>query len=53
MLGSGTIESACKQIVAQHLKRSGTRWYKRGASTKQRSVLAGKEISDEIMVRFW
>ena len=31
MIGSGTIESACKQIVSQRLKRSGAQWNTQGA----------------------
>jgi Uncharacterised protein family (UPF0236) len=31
-IGSGPVESACKQIVASRLKRSGARWTKSGAS---------------------
>lgn len=31
LVGSGTIESACKQIVSLRLKRAGARWSKRGA----------------------
>lgn len=31
-IGSGTVESACKQIVAMRLKRSGARWTKTGAT---------------------
>ena len=31
-IGSGTVESACKQIVAMRLKRSGARWTHHGAS---------------------
>jgi len=31
-IGSGTVESACKQIVALRLKRAGARWVKAGAS---------------------
>lgn len=31
MIGSGTVESACKQIVTQRLKRSGARWKESGA----------------------
>jgi hypothetical protein len=30
-IGSGTIESACKQIATQRLKRSGARWTLQGA----------------------
>ena len=32
LIGSGTVESACKQIVAMRLKRSGARWKLEGAS---------------------
>jgi hypothetical protein len=31
LIGSGTIESSCKQIVAQRLKRSGAQWIVQGA----------------------
>lgn len=31
-IGSGTVESACKQIVTMRLKRSGARWTHSGAS---------------------
>ena len=31
MIGSGTVESGCKQIVTQRLKRSGARWLEAGA----------------------
>jgi len=31
-IGSGTVESACKQIVAMRLKRSGARWTHQGAT---------------------
>jgi len=31
MIGSGTIESGCKQIVSQRLKRSGAQWNLQGA----------------------
>jgi hypothetical protein len=31
MFGSGTVESACKQIVSQRLKRSGAQWNLQGA----------------------
>ena len=31
MIGSGTVESGCKQIVTQRLKRSGARWSEEGA----------------------
>jgi len=31
LIGSGTVESACKQIVSMRLKRSGARWTEYGA----------------------
>jgi hypothetical protein len=31
LIGSGTIESGCKQIVTQRLKRSGAQWSLDGA----------------------
>ena len=31
-IGSGTVESACKQIVSMRLKRSGARWTNSGVS---------------------
>lgn len=31
LIGSGTVESGCKQIVTQRLKRSGARWTEKGA----------------------
>jgi hypothetical protein len=31
MIGSGTVESGCKQIVTQRLKRSGAQWNSQGA----------------------
>lgn len=31
-IGSGTVESACKQIVTMRLKRSGARWTQHGAA---------------------
>ena len=40
MIGSGTVESGCKQIVTQRLKRSGARWTPNGAveTSKARAV---------------
>jgi hypothetical protein len=40
LIGSGTIESGCKQIVAQRLKRSGAQWIVAGAvlTAKARAV---------------
>jgi hypothetical protein len=31
LIGSGTVESACKQIVTQRLKRPGAQWTVPGA----------------------
>jgi hypothetical protein len=31
-IGSGTVESGCKQIISMRLKRSGARWTKHGAT---------------------
>lgn len=40
LIGSGTIESGCKQIVTQRLKRSGAQWTVDGAvqTAKARTV---------------
>jgi hypothetical protein len=40
VIGSGTVESGCKQIVTQRLKRSGARWLEEGArrTAKARAV---------------
>jgi hypothetical protein len=40
LIGSGTIESGCKQIVTQRLKRSGAQWIVEGAvlTAKARSA---------------
>lgn len=40
LIGSGTIESGCKQIVSQRLKRSGAQWIVEGAvlTAKARSA---------------
>jgi len=40
MIGSGTIESACKQIVTQRLKLPGAQWTVTGAvqTAKARAV---------------
>lgn len=44
LIGSGTIESACKQIAAARLKRSGARWTLPGviATAKARAVWLSK-----------
>ena len=39
-IGSGTVESACKQIVSLRLKRSGARWTKSGASATAKARTA-------------
>jgi uncharacterized protein YceK len=31
-IGSGTVESGCKQIITMRLKRSGARWTQHGAA---------------------
>ncbi len=40
LIGSGTIESACKQIAAARLKRAGARWTLSGviATAKARAA---------------
>ena len=46
-IGSGTVESACKQIVATRLKRSGARWLEENVSliSKARAAyLSGNQI---------
>lgn len=39
-IGSGTVESGCKQIVSMRLKRSGARWSKSGASATAKARAA-------------
>lgn len=39
-IGSGTVESACKQIVSMRLKRSGARWTLDGAATTAKARAA-------------
>ena len=39
-IASGTVESACKQIVSMRLKRSGVRWTKSGASVTAKARAA-------------
>ena len=46
MIGSGTVESACKQIVSHRLRCSGAQWKVEGAklTAKARAAwLSGKE----------
>ena len=40
MIGSGAVESGCKQIVTQRLKRGGTQWHVAGVNqtAKARAV---------------
>ena len=40
MIGSGAVESGCKQIVTQGLKRGGSQWHVAGANqtAKARAV---------------
>jgi hypothetical protein len=40
MIGSGTVESGCKQIVTQRLKRSGARWVEVGARSTAKARAA-------------
>lgn len=44
-IGSGTVESACKQIATMRLKRSGARWTEEGAVTTAKARAAW--LSDE------
>ena len=46
MIGSGTVESGCKQIVTQRLKRSGARWTKQGARMTAKARAAW--LSDQL-----
>ena len=32
LIGSGTVESACKQLISLRLKRAGARWTQHGAT---------------------
>jgi hypothetical protein len=47
-IGSGSVESACKQIVSLRLKRAGARWTKAGASTvaKARAAWLSQQWDD-------
>ena len=40
MIGSGTVESGCKQIVTHRLKRSGARWTEEGVRTTAKARAA-------------
>ena len=52
-VGSGPVESACKQIVTQRLKGAGMRWREEGAQTiaRVRCLILGGEWSQ--FVRHW
>ena len=45
MIGSGPVESSCKQIVSQRLKRSGAQWHVKGATqtAKARAVWLSRD----------
>jgi hypothetical protein len=43
-IGSGTIESACKQLATMRLKRSGARWTEEGALKRLRSGRPGSAM---------
>ena len=47
-IGSGTVESGCKQIVSMRLKRSGARWTEHGATmtAKARTAWLSNSWSD-------
>jgi len=48
MIGSGTVESGCKQIVTQRLKRAGARWTKHGArmTAKARAAYLSEQLDE-------
>jgi len=52
-VGSGAVESACKQVVTQRLKGAGMRWLEAGAQTvaRLRCLLLGGEWN--AFVRHW
>ena len=52
-VGSGAVESACKQVVSQRLKGAGMRWLEAGAQTvaRLRCLLLGGEW--QAFVRHW
>ena len=51
-IGSGTVESACKQIGTQRLKRAGARWRAAGAryTAKARAAYLGGQM-DSLVAR--
>lgn len=50
-IGSGTVESACKQIVAHRLKRSGAQWQLAGATSTAKARAAFLSGSWENLAR--
>lgn len=50
-IGSGTIESACKQIVAHRLKRSGAQWQLAGATQTAKARAAWLSGSWDALAR--
>jgi hypothetical protein len=48
LIGSGTVESGCKQIVTQRLKRSGARWTQEGArmTAKARTAYLSGQLDE-------
>ncbi len=49
-IGSGVVESACKNLVIQRMECSGMRWSKKGANAmlKIRSIKLNGDFSDLI-----
>lgn len=47
LIGSGTVESGCKQIATMRLKRSGARWTKEGAVATAKARAAWLTNADE------
>lgn len=50
-IGSGTVESACKQIVAHRLKRSGAQWHLAGATQTAKARAAWLSGSWDALAR--
>lgn len=53
LIGSGTVESGCKQIATMRLKRSGARWTKEGAvaTAKARAAWLSSETAWDSVTR--
>lgn len=47
LIGSGTVESSCKQVASMRLKRSGARWTKEGAVATAKARAAWLSSEDE------